>query len=81
MNKVSPFLRPRTLRRGCVIGLALALLFLGLSAFLPRLLTAHYFQKSLGGLRRQAQSIKKEFALLETGLRARQKALAVSSFP
>ena len=74
-------LRPRALRRGSFIGLVLALSFLGLSALWPRLLTAHYFQRSLGGLRRQAQSIKNEFALLETGLRARQKALAVSSFP
>lgn len=81
MKMGSSFLRPRALRRGCFVGLALALSFLGLSALWPRLLTAHYFQKSLGGLHRQAQSIKKEFALIETGLRARQKALAVSSFP
>ena len=81
MKKVSFFLRPTILRRGCVSALVLALFLLGLSELLPRLLTTHYFQESLGGLRRQAQSIKKEFALLETGLRARQKALAVSSFP
>ena len=81
MSTISPLSGPRALRHGFVIGLALALFFLALSALMPRLLTPHYFQKSLAGLRRQAQSIKKEFALIETGLLARQRALAVSSFP
>jgi signal transduction histidine kinase len=81
MKKVSSLLRPRALRYGCVLGLVFAFAFLGLSALLPRLLTVRYFQKSLGGLRRQAQFIKEEFARLESGLRTRQKALAFSSFP
>jgi len=81
MSTVLPLLRRRALRSGFVIGLVFALFFLGLSVLLPRLLTARSFQKSLGGLRLQAESIKKEYALVEAGLRARQKALAVSSFP
>ncbi len=81
MKKVFSSLRPRSLKHGGIIALVLALAFLGLSALLPRLLTVRTLQKSLGGLRRQAQLIKKEFALLETALQTRQKALAVSSFP
>ena len=81
MSTVLTPLRRRVLRRAYMIGLALALFFLGLSALLPGLLTARSFQKSLRGLRRQAQLIKKDFALVEARLQARQKALEVSSFP
>jgi len=81
MSTVRTPFRRRALRSGFVAGLALALLFLGLSALLPRLLTARSFQKSLGGLRRQAESIKTEYARVEAGLRAREKALALPAFP
>jgi signal transduction histidine kinase len=81
MSTVLSPLPRRALRRAFAIGLVVALFFLGLSMLLPRLLTAHYFQKSLGGLRREAQLIKKDFALVEARLQARQKTLAAASFP
>ena len=81
MSQALSELRPRSLKNAGLIALALALAFLGLSALLPRLLSVRTLQKSLGGLRHQAELIKQEFAGLERGLQTRQKALAVSSFP
>jgi hypothetical protein len=81
MNKVFASLRPRSLGLGSLIGLALSLASLSLSVLLPWLLAGRDAQKSLDGLRHQALLIKEEFAAIETGLRARQKSLGVSSFP
>jgi len=81
MSPISAFLRQRALRKASVIGLALCLLLLGLSALLPPLLTPLSFRRSLEGLRRQARLIKKEFSLVEAGLLDRQTALALSTFP
>jgi hypothetical protein len=81
MNKVFASLRPRSLGLGSLIGLALSLAFLSLSILLPWLLAGRNAQKSLDRLRHQAQLIREEFAAIETGLQARQKSLAVSSFP
>ncbi|MEW5901219.1 MAG: hypothetical protein AB1715_07145, partial [Acidobacteriota bacterium] len=73
--------RSNRLRQGFVGGALLALLFLGLSFFLPRLLPSNRGTKNLEALRKQAQSIKAEFAALETRLGARLAALASPSFP
>jgi signal transduction histidine kinase len=81
MNRVISSARLRSLGLTSLIALVLSLAFLSLSALLPRLLIARNPQKSLGLLRHQAQLIKKEFAAIESGLQARQKSLAVSSFP
>jgi signal transduction histidine kinase len=81
MKKALSSFRPHSLRGAGLIAGIVALAFLGLAALLPRLLSVRTLQKSLGGLRHQAELIKHEFAGLETGLQGRQKALAVSSFP
>lgn len=69
------------LRLGILSGLALALLFLGLSLFLPRLFTSHDPEKSLSMLRRRAESVKREFSLLEASMRSRLSDFAGPSFP
>jgi signal transduction histidine kinase len=81
MSTVLSPLRRRPLRISFAGGLALALIFLGLSVLLPRLLTERSSQKSLGGLHRQADLIKREYARVEAGLGTRRAALAVTSFP
>ncbi len=75
------FLRLRGLRLGVLMGLVLALIFLGLSFLLPRFFRAHDLQKSLGILRRQAESVKREFSLQEESMRQRLVELAGPSFP
>lgn len=52
----------RALSLGLAGSLVLSFVFLGLSLFLPSVLSARYYQKSLGLLRKQAQTIKKEFS-------------------
>lgn len=79
-TEVFPF-RLSGLRLGMLMGLVLALIFLGLSFLLPRFFTAHDLQESLGILRRQAESVKREFSLLEVSMRDRLRALAGPSFP
>ena len=66
----------KALRLGLAGGLVLSLVFLGLSLFLPGALSARYYQKSLGLLRRQAQTIRKEFSgiLRDEGLKLRRAA-------
>ena len=81
MSKAFSSFRPRLLKLASLVALVFALAFLGLSALLPRLLSVRTLQKSLGGLRHQAQLIKQEFAGLEAGLQTRQKALSGPTFP
>lgn len=75
-----PF-RKHGLLNGFAFGTLLSFLFFGLSFLLPPLTTFNYYKKSLAALRKQTESIKKEFAALETGLQLRQKALLGSPFP
>ncbi len=79
-REARPF-RPRGLRLGMFSGLVLAFLFFALSLLLPRLFTSHDPSKSLSRLRRQAESVKREFSLLEASMRARLSAVAGTSFP
>jgi hypothetical protein len=81
MSKAFSSFRLRLLKLASLVALVFALAFLGLSALLPRLLSVRTLQKSLGGLRHQAQLIKQEFAGLEAGLQTRQKALSGPAFP
>lgn len=71
----------RGLRAGFVLGSALSLLFLGLSFVLPTIVPSRYYQRSLGVLRKQAQSIKKEFTALESAVENRQRLLLSLPFP
>jgi signal transduction histidine kinase len=80
MRRRLPFQRHRLLY-GFAFGTILSLLFLGLSVLLPSLITSNYYGKSLKALRKQTESIRKEFADLEKGLQLRQKALLGSGFP
>jgi len=80
MRRLPPF-RKQGLLYGFVIGTILALLFLGLSFLLPSLITSNYYGRSLRALRKQTDSVRKEFAALEKGLQLRQKALLGSGFP
>ena len=77
--------RPSLLRgkltAGLAGGLVLALAFLILAWLLPPLLTSDYYQKSLSSLREQAESIKRQFALLEWGLQRQKGTLLASPFP
>jgi len=66
---------------GFTFGTILSLSFLGLSFLLPSLITANYYEKSLRALRKQTESIKKEFAALEAGFQLKQKVLLKSPFP
>jgi signal transduction histidine kinase len=75
-----PF-RRHGLLYGFAFGTLLSLLFLGLSFLLPSLITSNYYERSLRALRKQTESIKKEFAALETGLLLRQKSVIDSPFP
>ena len=80
MRRLPPF-RENRLLYGFAIGTLLALLFFGLSALLPSLLSSNYYSRSLRALREQTESIKSEFAALETGLQLKHKALLSSPFP
>jgi signal transduction histidine kinase len=66
---------------GFVAGLIVSAVFLVLSWVLPPLFTSDYYQRSLKSLRQQAESIKREFALLEWGLQRKKGTLLASSFP
>lgn len=66
---------------GAGVGLILSLVFYSLARFLPPLVTSDYYQKSLPSLRRQAESIKRQFALLEWGLQRQKGTLLASPFP
>ncbi len=79
-GKISPF-RLRGLRLGVFIGLSLALVFLGLSFLLPRFFTAYDLPENLNILRRRAESVKRDFSLLEASMRDRLRILAGPSFP
>ncbi len=74
------FLR-RGLGPGMVLGLFVSLALFGLAWFLPPVLTSDYYQKSLPSLRQQAESIKRQFALLEWGLQRHKGTLLASPFP
>ncbi len=76
-----PLLRQPTILLASGVGALLSLIFLGLSFFLPSLLTGNYYQKSLADLRKQAASIKAEFASLQTGLKTKQESLLSAPFP
>ncbi len=73
------------LRRKLVLGFAaggiVSLVFLALSWLLPPVLTSDYYQKSVSSLRQQAESIKRQFALLEWGLQRQKGTLLTSPFP
>jgi signal transduction histidine kinase len=78
--------RPLLLRKPILLlasgfGAVLSLILLGLSLFLPSLLTGNYYQKSLTSLRKQAAAIKQEFSALQAGLQTRQQALLNAPFP
>ncbi len=73
--------RRRGLLLGSAFGAALSGLFLLLSFVLPRILTSDYYQNSLNTLRGQAESIKREFAILEWRLQRRIGMLISSPFP
>jgi signal transduction histidine kinase len=73
--------RGRGLLLGSVIGAALSGLFLLFSFILPRVLTSNYYQNSLQILRGRAESIKREFAILEWRLQRRIGLLISSPFP
>ncbi len=81
MRANASFLRLRGLRLGVLIGLVLALFFLGLSFLLPHFFKTHDLQKSLAILRRQAESVKREFSLQEASMRQRLVELASPAFP
>ena len=72
-------------RRGLLIGflsgLLVSFVFLALSGVLPRLLTSDYYQRSLRSLRQQAETIKREFAILEWGLQRKKGMLLAAAFP
>ena len=76
-----PPFRKHGLLYGFALGTLLSLLFLSLSFLLPSLISSHYYEKSLRALRKQTESIKKDFAALEASLRLKQKALVNSPFP
>jgi signal transduction histidine kinase len=76
-----PRFREHKLLYGFALGALLSLLFLSLSFFLPSLVTSDYYAKSLSDLKKQAESIKQEFAALESGLRLRRQSLLGSPFP
>jgi len=71
----------RGLAAALIISLALALLFLVLSFTLPRLLSANYYAKSLGLLRVQTKSIKKEFANVIKDQSLKLRRAAAQAFP
>jgi hypothetical protein len=73
--------RRRGLLLGSVFSAALSGLFLLLSFLLPRILTSNYYQNSLETLRGRAESIKREFAILEWRLQRRIGMLISSPFP
>ncbi len=74
-------LRQHRLLCGSFFGFLAALFFIGLSALLPPLITARHYEKSLGGLRKQAQAIKREFAALEAQVNLKKENLLRSPFP
>lgn len=74
-------LRRHGLLYGFIFGSLTALFFLGLSALLPPLITAHHYEKSLGALRKQAQAVKREFAALEAQIKLKQQNVLRSPFP
>ncbi|MGB7296863.1 MAG: hypothetical protein WBC70_14855, partial [Candidatus Aminicenantales bacterium] len=74
-------IRLRGLRLGIVAAFISALLLLILSFLLPRFFAAHDPQKSLSTLRRQAESVKREFSVLESSMRARLSNLSGPAFP
>ena len=74
------FLRGR-LVAGFAGGLVVSLAFLALAWLLPPLLTSDYYQKSLRSLGEQAESIKRQFSLLEWGLQRQKGTLLASPFP
>jgi signal transduction histidine kinase len=78
---VNPPLRRRGLLLGSVFGAGLSGLFLLLSFVLPRIQTSDYYQNSLQTLRGRAESIKREFAILEWSLQRRMGMLISSPFP
>src|SRR5512136_1127849 len=80
MRRLPPF-RENRLLYGFAFGTLLSLFFLGLSVLLPSFLTSNYYARSLRALSKQTESIKSEFAALETGLRLKHKALLNSPFP
>jgi len=74
-------LRQHKLLCGFIAGTFLALICLGLSLLLPPLITADYYEKSLGGLRKQARAIKSSFSSLESGVNLKMQDLLRSPFP
>ncbi len=80
MTERLAFLRGR-LVAGFAGGLVVSLAFLALAWLLPPLLTSDYYQKSLRSLREQAESIKRQFSLLEWGLQRQKGTLLASPFP
>jgi signal transduction histidine kinase len=74
-------IRRRPLRLGFLVAFVLALVFLLLSVLLPRFFKAHDLPENLDMLRRQAESIKREFSLLEASMRDRLRTLAGPFFP
>jgi signal transduction histidine kinase len=79
-TNISPF-RLRGLRLATLMGFVLAFIFLGLSFLLPLFFRTHNLDDNLGALRRQAESVKREFARLEVSMRDRLRILAGPSFP
>ena len=78
--------RRLSFRRGKLVlgfagGLVLSLAFLALAWVLPPLLTSDYYQKSLHSLREQAESIKRQFALLEWGLQRQKGTFLAAPLP
>jgi signal transduction histidine kinase len=71
----------RGLLYGFLAGLIISIVFLVLSWVLPPLLTSNYYERSLKSLRQQAESIKREFALLEWGLQRKKGTLLAATFP
>lgn len=66
---------------GFAVGICLSLLCLAFSFFLPALVTARYYEKSLHSLRQRASAIKREFAALESRLTIKLRGLERPSFP
>ncbi len=81
MSKRPSSSKHRLLLYGFFFSFLAGLFSLGLSVLIPRLITARYYEKSLGTLRKQAQAIKREFAALESRINVLGETLLRSPLP
>lgn len=66
---------------GFILGIILSAVSLILFLLIPALISSNYYQKSLKPLRKQARTIKNEFAHIISGIKHKQSSISQLSFP